>query len=95
VVLARFVPGLRFAAGPLAGLLGLPFRTFFVANLLGASTYVPVVVGAGYAVGYGLGDYLARFERAVAEIEHVVLVVAAVVTVTLVVWRVRKGRAKR
>jgi membrane protein DedA with SNARE-associated domain len=53
VFLARFVTGLRFMAGPLAGSVGLPFSVFFLANLLGALCYVPIMVGAGYAVGYG------------------------------------------
>ena len=41
VFIARFVPGLRFMAGPLAGALGMPFPRFFGANMLGALTYVP------------------------------------------------------
>ncbi|HEX7547950.1 MAG TPA: DedA family protein [Candidatus Methylomirabilis sp.] len=58
VFLARFVTGLRFMAGPLAGSLGLPPRAFFLANVLGALCYVPIMVGAGYAVGYGFRRYL-------------------------------------
>jgi membrane protein DedA with SNARE-associated domain len=58
VFLARFVTGLRFMAGPLAGSLGLPPRAFFLANVLGALCYVPLMVGAGYAVGYGFRRYL-------------------------------------
>ncbi|MBI2089207.1 MAG: DedA family protein, partial [Deltaproteobacteria bacterium] len=40
VFCARFLPGLRFLAGPLAGAVGLPFFPFFVANFLGAAVYV-------------------------------------------------------
>ena len=35
VFVARFVPGLRFMAGPLAGALGLPFSSFLIANFWG------------------------------------------------------------
>ena len=35
VFVARFVPGLRFIAGPLAGATGMPLRQFAVANVLG------------------------------------------------------------
>ena len=56
VFVARFVAGLRFMAGPLAGSTGLSPVRFFIANLLGAAVYVPVAVGAGYAVGYGLSE---------------------------------------
>lgn len=58
VFVARFVPGLRFMAGPVAGAGGLPFRPFLVANLLGAVTYVPLAATTGYAIGYGLGAYV-------------------------------------
>lgn len=64
----RFLPGLRFLAGPLAGAAGLNFRTFFLANALGATVFVPYGVGLGYAIGYGLGPYVAEMrlaERAV------------------------------
>jgi membrane protein DedA with SNARE-associated domain len=54
VFVARFVPGLRFAAGPVAGLTGIPAPVFFIANVLGASCYVPAVVGVGYAIGRGI-----------------------------------------
>jgi membrane protein DedA with SNARE-associated domain len=64
VFLARFVPGLRTVAGPLAGAGGLPPLRFFAANLLGAICYVPCPVLAGYGVGYGLGDWLARRRHA-------------------------------
>jgi membrane protein DedA with SNARE-associated domain len=40
VFAARFLPGLRFLAGPLAGATGLRFFPFLVANVLGASLYV-------------------------------------------------------
>ena len=73
VFAARFIPGLRFLAGPLAGAVGLQPLPFFVANVIGAGIYVPLVVGAGYAVGYGFGEYVERLRRTVGEVEHIVL----------------------
>jgi membrane protein DedA with SNARE-associated domain len=87
VFVARFVPGLRFVAGPLAGALGLPVPAFLAANLLGAAVYVPVAVGLGYAVGYGLGGYLERFRRTVGGVEHGVLLVALVAGAVVLAWR--------
>ncbi len=78
VFIARFVPGLRFMAGPLAGALGMPFTRFFAANLLGALCYVPLVVGLGYAIGYGLGEYVERLRRLGADVEGYVLFAALV-----------------
>jgi membrane protein DedA with SNARE-associated domain len=87
VCVARFVGGLRFLAGPLAGAVGLPFRSFFLGNLLGAVLFVPYAVGIGYAIGYGLGPYVAHVQRALGGIGRVVLLVGVIVVVALVGWR--------
>jgi membrane protein DedA with SNARE-associated domain len=94
VFVARFVAGLRFMAGPLAGSTGLTPMRFFVANLLGAAVYVPVAVGAGYAIGYGLGDQIDRLRRAFGEAEHL-LVIALLLAAGLVwVWISRRARGR-
>lgn len=77
VFAARFLPGIRILAGPLAGAAGVGFPEFLVANALGAALYVPYAVGVGYAVGYGLG-YVERLKHVLGEVEHVVLVGAAI-----------------
>jgi membrane protein DedA with SNARE-associated domain len=68
-----------------------------VANLLGAATYIPLAVGAGYAVGYGLGPYVERLRQLVGEVEHIVLVVAVAGAAGLLGWRAfrRLRRRKR
>src|SRR5262249_3313471 len=92
VFAARFVAGLRFMAGPLAGCTGLSPGRFFVANLLGAAIYVPAAIGAGYAVGYGLGDRIERVRGLVGRGEHVVLV--AVVVAAVAAWLLLTVRAR-
>ncbi len=87
VCVARFVGGFRFLAGPLAGALGLPFRSFLRGNLLGAVLFVPYAVGIGYAIGYGLGPYMAHVQHALEGIGHMVLLLAIIVVVVLVAWR--------
>jgi membrane protein DedA with SNARE-associated domain len=87
VCVARFVGGFRFLAGPLAGAVGLSFRSFLRGNLLGAVLFVPYAVGIGYAIGYGLGPYMAHVHNALGGIGHVVLVLAIIVVVVLVAWR--------
>src|SRR5262249_30014885 len=47
VFAARFVPGLRFLAGPVAGIVGLRPLKFVAANVFGALLYVPYAVGIG------------------------------------------------
>ena len=88
VLVARFVPGLRFMAGPLAGAAGLRPFVFAVANLLGAAIYVPYAVGIGYAIGYGLGAYVERIQR----VEFVVLIGATILAAALLGWRALKAR---
>jgi membrane protein DedA with SNARE-associated domain len=86
----RFIPGLRFLAGPLAGAAGLGFRSFVVANALGAAVFVPYGVGLGYAIGYGLGPYIVEMrlaERAV--------VIGAFVCIAGYVGRIWWSRRRR
>jgi membrane protein DedA with SNARE-associated domain len=91
VFFARFLPGLRFMAGPLAGSLGMPLPKFFVPNVLGAALYVPLAVAAGYALGYGFGRWVEQFRHMVGEIEHVVM--AGVIVCTLLILGSRAYRA--
>jgi membrane protein DedA with SNARE-associated domain len=89
VFAARFVPGLRFLAGPLAGTLGLPPLTFAIANLLGALVYVPYAVGLGYAIGWGFGDVL---RHVFGHVEHIVVPALVLLTLLLLAWRIFRIR---
>ncbi len=95
VFVARFIPGIRFMAGPLAGGLGLRFLPFLAANVLGALVYVPVAVAGGYVVGYGLGEYVEQVRRVAGQVEYLVLLVALMSAVGLIVWRVVQGLRRR
>ena len=95
VFVARFIPGIRFMAGPLAGGLGLRFLPFLAANVLGALVYVPVAVGAGYAVGYGLGEYVERMRHVAGQVEYMVLTVALAIALGLLGWRIVHGLRHR
>ena len=92
VFTARFVTGLRFMAGPLAGSTGLAPGRFFIANLLGAVVYAPIIVGAGYAIGYGLGDAIEGLRRDAGYAEPILL--AALALAAVVAWIVRARRAR-
>ena len=89
VFCARFVAGLRFLAGPLAGATGLRPLAFAAGNVLGACLFVPIVVGLGYLFGRTFGDDI---ERLVRRVEHVALGVALVLALVLVIARVVRGR---
>lgn len=64
VFVARFVPGLRFMAGPLAGAFGMPFGRFLPYNLAGAVTYCSAVVSIGYVLAPGLDEVIHLFAMA-------------------------------
>lgn len=59
VFFSRFVFGMRIIAGPLAGVLRMPWQKFVVSNFLGAALWVTVISGAGYFFGQHWG----RLER--------------------------------
>src|SRR5262245_3703551 len=92
VFVARFVAGLRFMAGPLAGSAGLSPLRFFAANLLGAAVYVPVAIGAGYAIGYGLGDRIERLRHVAGDAERLVIVGLVVLAVAAWIWATLRAR---
>ena len=94
VFVARFLPGLRFAAGPVAGITGMRASVFFVANALGACLYVPAMVGIGYAVGQRAGSRLEQATRTVLGVEYLVLAAVVLLTLgTLVLRRRRRFRS--
>ena len=89
VFCARFVAGLRFLAGPLAGATGLRPLAFATGNILGALLFVPVVVGMGYVLGRAFGDDI---ERLVDRVEHLALGVAVVLMLSFVIVRFFRAR---
>jgi membrane protein DedA with SNARE-associated domain len=84
---ARFITGLRFMAGPVAGSTGLQPRTFLVANALGALVYVPMMVAVGYGVAYEVNLYLTRFAWVLGRVERLILTGAVVGVVAFLGWR--------
>ena len=88
IFLARFLPGFRFLAGPLAGTTSMPFRRFFCANLCGAGVYVPLMVMAGYGVGFGLGELLGEYERLFGGFDRLILLIIGVSVLAILAWRI-------
>jgi membrane protein DedA with SNARE-associated domain len=95
VFIARFVIGLRFMAGPLAGSMGLPPLPFLLANVLGALVYVPLTVGEGYAVGYGYRRYVRGFLLGADKLEHVLLLGAIALALVVLAYHAVQYRRRR
>lgn len=87
IFFARFVFGMRVLAGPLAGVLRMPWRTFALFNVLGAITWVTVISLAGYFFG-GQWD---RLERTFKEVDYFVLGLLVLLLVWLFIRRRQAG----
>lgn len=51
VIVGRFVALLRIFAGPLAGIVKMPYRSFLLCNILGATAWASLMVSLAYFVG--------------------------------------------
>ena len=80
IFFARFVFGLRIVAGPLAGVLRMPWRKFLVFNLLGAAVWVTTIS----TVGYLFGRHWERLERDVKRFDAAIAIL--VLLVALILW---------
>lgn len=83
VFMARFIAGVRFMAGPMAGAAGMPFAQFLGWNVMGAMVWCSIVVTVGYLVGDELYDVIRISHLASRGTE---LAVALVVIALFVVW---------
>ena len=87
VFFARFVFGMRIIAGPLAGVLRMPWVRFSLFNFLGASVWVCAISTIGYTFGSQWDQVLLIMRR----VDSTILIAAAIAVVALWAWR-RFGR---
>jgi membrane protein DedA with SNARE-associated domain len=86
IFFARFIFGMRIIAGPLAGVLRMPWRQFVVFNLLGAAVWVTTISLLGYIFG-------SQWDTLVRVMGRVNLLIALVVLVLLVIaWHRYRAR---
>jgi membrane protein DedA with SNARE-associated domain len=85
VLFARFVFGLRIIAGPLAGVLRMPWRKFLPCNFIGAAVWVTVIS----CVGYLFGEHWDRLEHLVKHI-NLILGIVVILAIAFWWWRSRK-----
>jgi membrane protein DedA with SNARE-associated domain len=87
IFVARFIFGMRIIAGPLAGVLRMPWGKFVLFNFLGAATWVTVIAVAGYK----FGEHWAELIKIVGRANLGITVVTGYVA--LLIWR--RHRAAR
>jgi membrane-associated protein len=57
VFFARFIAGLRVIAGPLAGMLKMPWKRFMLFNALGGFTWVAMIATLAYLFGNAIESF--------------------------------------
>lgn len=86
---ARFIFGLRTVAGPLAGVLGMEWKRFFLFNALGGITWVCTMAIVGYEFANEFQNLLDYFEKGSWAIA------AGLFTVGYIIWRRQKKKYKQ
>ncbi len=86
IFFARFIFGMRVIAGPLAGVLRMPWKQFLIFNFLGAVLWVTVIAVVGYVFGSRWQWLLEMMRR----VDIAVLIVAVVVAIFW--WRARRRK---
>jgi membrane protein DedA with SNARE-associated domain len=86
IFFARFVFGMRIIAGPLAGVLRMPWRKFSLFNFLGAGLWVTVIS----SVGYLFGRHWDRLERVLKRFDLSAAVVV-LLGAAFLWWRSRRA----
>jgi membrane-associated protein len=85
VLVARFIFGMRIIAGPMAGVLRMPWRKFAIFNFLGAALWVSVIS----TVGYLFGQHWQKLESGLKRFD-IAVVIGVVVVAAVFWWRSRR-----
>ncbi len=88
IFVARFIAGMRIIAGPLAGVLRMPWRKFLLFNFLGAVLWVSAIASVGYLFGK-------HWDALVDLVQDANLAIAAVVIAGALLFWWRRRRKKR
>jgi membrane-associated protein len=87
VLVARFIAGLRFLAGPLAGVLRMPWKKFAIWNVVGAVLWVTAISSVGYLFGQHWDLLVEALKSA-----NLLALLLAVALGVLLWWRARRSR---
>jgi membrane protein DedA with SNARE-associated domain len=86
IFFARFIFGMRIIAGPLAGVLRMHWRKFFLFNVLGAMVWVTTIS----SIGYLFGRHWGRLERNMNRFD-IGLAIVVGLTALFFWWRKRQA----
>ncbi|UGQ15099.1 VTT domain-containing protein [Yinghuangia sp. ASG 101] len=90
VVLARFIPIVRTFLNPVAGVLEMPARKFFVWNVVGGVVWTVGIILAGYFLGDAIGDSIDKYLLP----GIAVIVVISLLPIIIEVFRERRAKKR-
>ena len=94
VILARFIPIVRTFLNPVAGVLGMPARTFLLWNVIGGILWTDGIILAGWALAKQIRDVIPP-EKIDTYLLPAVILIVLVSALPIFVEIVRERRAKR
>jgi membrane protein DedA with SNARE-associated domain len=89
IFFARFVFGMRIIAGPLAGVMRMPWKRFVIFNFLGAALWVTVIT----LIGYKFGEEWEALIKVMGRVNLVIGLLAAYIGFKL--WRRYRARRRK
>lgn len=92
VILARFIPIVRTFLNPVAGVLEMPARTFFVWNVIGGVLWTDGLILAGYLIGDAIpADLMERYIYVVI----VLIILLSLLPIFIEIYRDRRAKRAR
>jgi membrane protein DedA with SNARE-associated domain len=88
IFFARFIFGLRVIAGPLAGVLRMPWKRFAIFNFLGAVLWVSVIS----VIGYKFGKHWDRLIVYIKDLNIGIAIAASAAILVLWLWHRKRSR---
>jgi membrane-associated protein len=96
VVLARFIPIVRTFLNPVAGVLGMPARTFFIWNVVGGVIWTDGIIIAGYALAKKIRDAIPDGQIDKYILPAVALIVfVSVLPILIEIFRERRNKRRQ
>jgi membrane-associated protein len=80
VVLARFIPVVRTFLNPVAGVLEMPARQFFIWNVIGGLLWTDGIILAGWALARKITDWIppAKIDSFIIPVTLLIVVISAI-----------------
>jgi membrane-associated protein len=79
LVLSRFIPFVRTLINPLAGIVGIPVKKFFIWNVAGAVIWTQLVLGAGFILGEKLKGSVDKYLLPIVGLIIIISVIPVVI----------------